>query len=94
MFVKTPKKSQGGSSNRSVEKLPKASQNLTYTMEKFVSSCELAIFDVMASKENELDQKEKEEEEKDFERDSDNNEVDMLMNQEQQPRKQSPIKFE
>ena len=93
MFVKTPKKSQGGSSNRSVEKLPKASQNLTYTMEKFVSSRELAIFDVMASKENELDQKEKEEE-KDFERDSDNNEVDMLMNQEQQPRKQSPIKFE
>ena len=48
-------------------------------MEKFVSSRELAIFDVTASKDNENDLKDKEEE-KDFERDSDNNEVDMLMN--------------
>ena len=45
------KKSTGGSSNKSAEKLPKASQNVTYTMEKFVNSRELAIFDVMASKE-------------------------------------------
>ena len=43
------KKSTGGSSNKSAEKLPKASQNMTYTMEKFVSSRELAIFDVLAS---------------------------------------------
>ena len=31
------KKSRDGSLNRSMEKLPKASQNLTYTMEKFVN---------------------------------------------------------
>ena len=51
-------------------------------MEKFVSSRELAIFDVMASKDKEIDAKDKEEE-KDFERDSDNNEVDMIMNEDQ-----------
>ena len=88
MFVKTPKKSQGGSSNRSVEKLPKASQNMTYTMEKFVSSRELAIFDVMASqeKQNDISSLQDKEEEKDFERDSDNNEVEMIMKEESQPR--------
>ena len=92
-FAKTPKKSTGGSSNKSVEKLPKASQNNTYTMEKFVSSRELAIFDVMASKELDVAALNDKEEEQDFERDSNNNEVDALMNQEEEPRMQSPIRF-
>ena len=64
-------------------------------MEKFVSSRELAIFDVMASKENnDISSLKDKEEEKDFERDSDNDEVEMIMKDESQPRMQSPIRFE
>ena len=44
-FGRSPKRSSGsreGSLNRSLEKLPKASLNLTYTMEKFVNQPILA----------------------------------------------------
>ena len=63
-------------------------------MEKFVSSRELAIFDVMASRDNAIATAPVKDEEQDFDRDSNNDEVDMIMNHDSAPLMRSPIRFE
>ena len=63
---KSPKKSREGSLTRSQEKLPKASLNSTYTMEKFVNHALISNIDTRPQQE-------------DFDRDSNYQDIEALM---------------
>ena len=71
-FGRSPKRnsSREGSLNRSLEKLPKASLNLTYTMEKFVNQPILAAGPSSSHQQQVTD---------DFERESNTQELDAMM---------------
>ena len=72
-FGRSPKRnsSREGSLNRSLEKLPKASLNLTYTMEKFVNQPILAAGPSSSHQQQQVTD--------DFDRESNTQELDAMM---------------
>ena len=86
----SPKRSPSGS----VERLPKASENESYTIDKFVAKEKLVSVERIDVKPlNALELDREKDDEIEFERDSESNEVDKMMQEDPQPRQVTPTKL-